>query len=448
MTEGNPLKLITAFFIPLFLANVFQQMYNIIDTIIVGKGINDQALAAVGASGSINFLIFGFVIGLANGIAILMAQAFGSKDYEYLCKIVAMSLLLCAVVSIVITAVSLLFSRGLMELMHTPVDIFEDALLYIRIILAGMVVSVMNNLCICLLRSLGDSKTPFVGVLIASATNIILDILFVMVFHMGVAGAAYATVLAQVLCILFCLYRIRKLDALKLKKSHFELDMYLMKRLFGLGMPVAFMNSITAIGCMTLQYFVNLLGTSYAAAYSACSKIVNFVQQPAVNIGFAVSTFAGQNMGAQKIKRIHTGVCQAFIMALLMDVVLGAVLIFFPELLASIMLSDPTIIALTSEYLPISGLMLWTVGGLFIFRSACQGMGYTVVPMLSGFLELFLRVGVAIAVKNALGFTGIAISETSAWAGAFIMLGIYYFYMIFRLMKGENKNQCISEITP
>lgn len=433
MTEGSSLKLIVTFFVPLLLGNLFQQFYNLMDTIIVGKGINDQALAAVGSTGSVNFLIFGFVIGLANGISILMAQAFGAKDYERLRRVVAMSVVLCLISSVVITAVSFLGISALMKALQTPEDIYADAVLYIRIIFAGIIVTVFNNLAVSLLRALGDGKTPLLSMVFASVINIVLDLYFILSLKWGVAGAAYATVLSQVVSTLICFYKISRLEILKFHKEDWRMNYHLFKQLFSIGLPVAFMNSVTAVGCMILQYFVNSLGTAYTAAYSASSKIVNIFGQPGTNLGFAMATFAGQNLGARRLDRIKDGMKKTLWISVLMNGILGLILILFPEQLASTMLSDPDIIVLSRKYIPISGIFLWILGFLFVYRSTLQGMGKTVVPMISGGVELGMRVICVIATVRIIGFSGIAVAEVMAWVGAELMLMLYYYHVIKKL---------------
>lgn len=430
MTEGKPLQLIVSFFIPLLLGNVFQQLYNIVDTIVVGKGINDQALAAVGSTGSIHFFIFGFVIGLTNGISILMAQAFGAKEYDRLCRVITMSVVLCFTVAIIMTVISFFGARWFLIRLKTPPEILDNALIYIRIIFIGIIVTVANNMCVSLLRALGDSRTPLIAIAGASLLNLVLDLILIMGFKTGVEGAAYATVFAQFCSVLFCISRLRKIDVLRFKKDHWILDYSLIGKLFKMGIPVAIMNSITAVGGMVLQYFVNILGASYTAAYSACMKLLVFFEQPGMNMGFTISTFAGQNLGAKKVERIGIGLRKCLMISTGINIVLGAFLILIPEKLASIMLSDPEIIAHSKEFLPIGGMCLWILGFLFIFRSASQGMGHTIIPMLSGILEFALRISVVLIVRKSLGFSGIAISEVSAWTGAAIMLIIYYFYVI------------------
>ncbi|MGN1097289.1 MAG: MATE family efflux transporter [Clostridia bacterium] len=435
MTKGTPWKLILAFFLPMLAGNCFQQLYSMVDSIIVGKGLGDKALAAVGSTGSLNFLILGFITGLTGGVAIPMAQAFGSRDDRRLRRVIAMSLVVCGAGTVLITALSLIFIKPLMVLLQTPADILGNALSYMRVILWGMAATVAYNYCAGLLRALGDSKSPFISLIISSIVNVALDIVFIFFLHSGVAGAAVATVISQAASVGFCLLRLAKIPQITMCKRDFEINFNLIGNLIGIGLPVAFMNSVTAIGCMMLQYFVNKLGSDYTAAYSACTRLINLFDQPCMTLGMAASTFVGQNLGAGEIGRIKTGVRSCVIISLAMNIPLGLIMMLFPDGLSSIMLSDPGIIALTRLSLPVNGACLWALGLLFVFRSSAQSMGHTVVPMSSGFVELGLRMLFVIILSGSLGFFGIALADVSAWIGAMLMLMLYYFHVVRKLEK-------------
>lgn len=430
MTSGTPWKLILTFFVPMLLGNCFQQLYSMVDSIVVGKGIGDGALAAVGATGSLNFLILGFIGGLTGGVAIPMAHAFGAKDYRRLRKIISMSVVLCAVGSVFLTAVSLAGLRPLLVLLKTPADIIDDSFKYMSVILGGMIVTVAYNYCAGLLRSLGDSKTPFAALIISSAANVVLDIAFIVFLKSGVEGAAVATVISQGISVMFCIARIMKIDAVTEEKLDFKINLSIIGNLFAIGLPVAFMNSVTAVGCMMLQYFVNKLGSDYTSAYSACSRLINLFDQPCMTLGMAAATFVGQNMGAGRIDRIRTGVRSCVVMSLLMNIPLGIILGVFPMQLSSVMLNEPEIMALTRQFLPMNGSCLWALGLLFVFRSSAQSMGHTLLPMCSGFLELGLRAVFVNLLSPKYGFAGIAVADVSAWLGAMLMLMVYYFYVV------------------
>ena len=430
MVTGNSLKLIVSFFLPLLWGNLFQQIYSIVDSIIVGKGISDKALAAVGATGTLNFLILGFVVGMTRGFGVLFAQSFGKDDIAMLQSHIKSAKRLCITISIIFTLICIVFLRSLLTFMSTPADIFDDAYNYFVIILAGIFITVMNNLAITILQSLGDSKTPLYAMIISSIVNIILDIILVMVLGSGVSGAAIATVFSQIVSYYYCLRQMKKLVILEFSSETIDTTPELLK----IGLPVAFMNSITASGAMILQYFVNLMGSSYVAAYSACMRFAGLFEQFGASVGLAIMTFVGQNMGAKKYHRIRKGVFEGILLSCVVNLPLAALQIFFPKALAGMLLSDPLIISYCAEFLPILGIALFPLGWLFIYRYAVQGIGNTFLPMLSGFLEVLLRFSFCMTLGK-LSFRGIAISEVSAWIGAFIMLMITYFVLMHELQK-------------
>lgn len=437
MTEGKPFPIIFAYFVPVLCSTLCQQLYSIVDTIVVGKGIDDMALAAVGATGSITFFIFGFIMGLGSGMAVLMAQAYGSGNYDRLRKTITMGVVSCGIVGLAIMVVSIAFMRPLLLLLNTSPTILEDALLYITMILAGIPLMLAYNCLSAILSALGDSRTPLIAVLISSAINIFLDVLFIMGFHMGVEGAALGTLIAQTCSGVFCFFKVRTITFIRLKKSDWSMDSSLIAEEFRVGIPVAFMNSVTAVGCLLLQYFVNLLGVNYTAAYSACSRIAEFMMQPCGAAGMTMSTYAGQNLGAGKIDRIKQGLRCSFGIAVTLAAITGCLLLFAPEQIASLMLSDRENIELSIGYLRICGAMMWSISFLFLTRNTCQGMGFTMIPMVSGFLELAARVIVVIWLTPYLGYTAIAIAEVSAWTSALLLNGSYLLVKLKQLYRKE-----------
>lgn len=431
MTSGNSFKQIVLFFIPLLWGNLFQQVYSLVDSIIVGKGISDKALAAVGASGTLNFLILGFAIGMTRGFGILFAQCFGREDHAMLRAYISAAQRLCIGISLVLSVVCILALRSMLKFMQTPADIIDDAYIYFVIILIGIVITVFNNLAITILQSLGDSKTPLSAMIISSLANIAMDIFLVMGLGIGVAGAAIATVLAQLFSFIYCFYKIKMIDIFD-KKNYSDAEINgknITFELVKIGIPVAFMNSITAAGGIILQYFVNLMGSGYVAAYSACMKFASLFEQFGMSAGLSMMTFVGQNMGAGKYDRIRKGVRQGLLLATILNIPLAIVQILFPEQLARIFLSDPEIISYCKDFLPILGISLFALGWLFVYRYSVQGLGNTFVPMLSGALEVIMRLTVCFTVGRA-SFRGIALSEVSAWIGAFIMLMITYYVIM------------------
>lgn len=391
MTKGNPAKLILAFAFPMLISTIFQQLYGMIDTAIVGRGVGVSALAAVGSTGSITFLVIGFVSGLAYGFGILFSQRFGAADYESLKQTFAQSILVGAALSVAITALSIAGANALLKWMNTPDDIFSDASLYLITIFAAIPISLFYNLLSTALRAVGDSKTPLVAMIISSFVNIALDFLFVYAFKWGVFGVAIATVIAQGISCLICLRGIVKCDALKLKRKHFRRDQPLAMQLLRLGLPVAFMNSITAIGVMLLQSVVNGFGSLYVAGYTAADKLIIFLEQPGNTLGLAVGVYAGQNLGANRMDRIRKGVNAAIIISLILNASIGLLMYVGRDALVMIFLPAQDAAAV----LPISGMLMKTMslfmcplGLLFIYRNTLQGMGDTRIPMISGIVEL------------------------------------------------------------
>ena len=351
MTQGNCMRLLVQFFLPILAGNLFQQLYSFADSMVVGKGIGDTALAAVGNTSSVHFLIIGFAIGLTGGLGICISQSFGSGNYEKLRKELAMSVWICLAIGIVITVVSLAFMRQLFTFLHTPEDLMTETLQYFGTILAGTTITIFNNFAMTLLRSVGNSRVPLVAMIISAIANVLMDLLFVFPLHMGVFGAALATVLAQVLSALYCCYYIGREKNLIPKKTDWKPQSVIIKRLTLKGLPVAVMNSVTAVGGMVLQTFVNNMGTSYVAAYAACTKILSLFEQPANTVGLALLTFVGQNYGAGKKERIRTGIREGVILTILINIPLALMLLCIPEFLTSFMLNDASIISYTRDFL-------------------------------------------------------------------------------------------------
>ncbi|SFW33832.1 MATE family efflux transporter [Ruminococcus flavefaciens] len=421
LTQGKVSSLILKFYFPMLLTNMLQQMYNIADTAIVGKGLGDNALAAVGNMSSLTFLIFGFSMGLANGFSVITAQSFGAKDYSKLRRSVASSAMLCFIIAAALTALSTAFLKPVLHLLRTDEAIMHDGLVYGYFIFGGLIATIAYNLCSCILRALGDSKTPFVAIIISTIVNIFLDTFCIFVLKTGVEGAAIATIFSQVVSAAICFRRIRKIDVLNITKEDFRGNGALYGELFSNGLPMALMNSITAVGCMVIQYFVNGLGVAYTTAYSACSKFINLFMQPACTAGFAMSAFTSQNYGARRFDRIREGLHVCLTIATIAYVVLGSVMVFLPTYLAKIMVSGAEPIAIAKTYLPICGIFLFAVDFLFIFRNGNQGFGKPMIPMISGIAEMALRIGVIALFIPVIGFRATAYAEASAWIGALLL---------------------------
>ena len=441
MTKGNPVKLILLFSIPLLIGNVFQQFYSMVDTIIVGRFVGVDALAAVGATGSMVFLVNGFATGLTSGFAVLVSQKFGAKDENGLRKAVASAVTLTVISVIVVTLVSLIGAKPLLKLMNTPENIMGDAYTYIKIIYGGVVATVAYNLIASILRALGDSKTPLYFLIVSSVLNVILDLVFIINFKMGVAGAAYATIISQGVSAILCLiYTYKKFIILRLKKEDFNVKRKYYHKHLKIGIPMALQFSITSIGIMTVQAALNVFGSIVIASYTAASKALQLVMQPAITFGVTMATYCGQNLGAKEYGRIKEGVKECTKISIITSIIAGAVLIFLGKYFVMMFISNPDaeILKYAQQVLDISAIFFIPLGLIFIYRNALQGIGDSFVPMMAGVYELVARAIVAFTLPKYLEFMGICLADPVAWLAAAIPLGITYFRRIRSLLKHGN----------
>ncbi len=430
MTTGNPVKLILLFSIPLLIGNIFQQFYSMVDTIIVGRFIGVDALAAVGSTGSMSFLINGFVVGLTSGFSVLVSQKFGAKDEEGLKKATSSALVLSLIATAIITIVSVLLAKPMLHLMNTPENIMVDAYSYIVIIYAGTIATVVYNIISGILRALGDSKTPLYFLIVASILNIILDIVFIVNFSMGVAGAAWATIISQGVSGILCIvYTYSKYNILRLKRNDFKVKKRVYIKHLKIGIPMALQFSITAIGIMIVQGALNVFGSTAIAAYTAASKVLQIVMQPAITFGVTMATYCGQNLGAKNYKRIKEGVKKCTEISVITSIIAGLILVFGGKFFVGLFIENPnaTILAYAQECLNYSAIFFIPLGLIFIYRNALQGMGESFVPMMAGAYELIARGLVAFILPKFLDYTGICLADPVAWLSASIPLGIYYF---------------------
>ena len=441
MTSGSPMKLIVGFAVPIFLGNLFQQLYSVVDAMVLGRAVGADALAAAGSTQALSFLVLGFITGLTHGYAILIAQRFGAGDYVGVRRTAANAGYLAAVSSLIITAASLLGARALLEVMHTPEDIFRDALLYIQVIFIGTAAAVAYNMFSGILRALGDSVSPLVILVVSSIVNVGLDVLFVVVFRWGVAGAAWATVLAQALSSAMCFAVLRRLELMRFQREDWRGDRDVIRALLRLGVPVGIMNSITAMGIMLLQSVVNGLGSVTVAAYTAGSKLMNLALQPGDILGIAVGTYVGQNLGAGRLDSIRAGVRQSALLSLAINIVMGLVLALFGRELTAVFVSgtEEAVIEAAYPYFVITGAGVWIVGLLFLYRFALQSLGDTFIPMVSGGVELGMRVGAVLVLDRCfdMGFYAVCWAEVAAWLGAGVLLAAGYYARMARLSRQE-----------
>ena len=425
-TQGKPSRAILRFFFPMLLTGMLQQFYSFADTAIVGRGLGDNALAAVGNMGSLCFLIIGFSMGLANGFSVLVAQRYGEKNFPELRRTLSAMIRLAVIITSGLTVLSITFLQPVLTILQTDESIIGDSLTYGYILFGGLSATIFYNMSAGILRSLGDSKTPLKAIIISSVLNIAMDSLFIFVLRTGVWGAAVATIISQVISGTVCLHKLRSIDFLRKQNGEQKPDGALYARLMKNGVPMALMNSITAVGCMVVQYFVNGLGVAYTSAYSACSKYINMFMQPAFTAGYAMSAYTGQNYGAKRFDRISEGFKVCLAIALTAYAVLGSAMVMFPEELASLLLSGEEQISYAVEFLPVCGVMLFSVDILFVFRNAVQGMGFPLVPMISGIAEMVLRIGTISLFIGQIGFRATAYAEVCAWVGALILNAVAY----------------------
>lgn len=425
MTEGKPIKLILAFCLPLVAGNIFQQLYNMVDSIVVGKFVGVNALAAVGATGSINFLVLGFALGLCSGFGIPISQSFGAQDEVGVRKFVINSIYLCLIATIVLTTLTMIFTPSLLTLMNTPADIYQDSYTYISIMFMGIVATIYYNMLSSILRALGDSKTPLLFLAIASILNVILDLVFVINFKMGVAGVAWATLVAQAVSAILCaVFMIKRFPILKFKKEEYRFDVTCCKRLLSIGVPMALQFSITAIGSVMIQTAVNGLGSARVAAVTAANKIQMMVTQPMDTLGITMATYCGQNLGAKKIDRIEKGLKVSFALSFGYCIIACIFMWGFGTFIAQLFIdaSETAIMADVSLFLRMNSILFFLLGALFIMRNSLQGLGYSALTMLAGVAELIGRAIVAFVFVGIFGYTAICFANQFAWLLADIIL--------------------------
>lgn len=439
MTQGEPRKLMITFAIPMLISSLFQQMYSMVDSAIVGHGVGIKALAAIGSTGSIGYFIIGFLMGMTGGFAILYAQCFGAKNQRGLCKAMAGSIRVGGTLMIVFMALSILFLPQLLALLSTPEDIWQDSYTYLLISFLFVPAMMAYDVLASFLRSVGDSKTPLWAMVVSTLTNLALDYLLIIVFPFGVFGAAMATGAAQVVAAVYCLVGVKKTGLLKFQKEDWAFNREIDGQLLKLGLPLAFQTSVTAIGAIVLQRLVNELGSLYTAAYTAASRVMYFAEMPGSCLGIAMATYSGQNMGANRVDRIKRGVKETLFLSAGINLALGVAMCFFCGPLTAIFANADELQAIlpySRQMMITQGAMKWVLGPLFIYRNALQGMGDTTTPMLSGVLELIMRILVAYLLVSSLKFLGLCIADVSAWVGAEIYLMIVYYRTMRKIDRG------------
>ena len=430
MTTGSPLKCILRFCIPLLIGNLFQQFYNLADSILVGRILGLNAFAGVGVTGALNFLIIGFALGVCSGLSIPIAQSFGAGKMDIVKKRAAQLVWLGLGISVLIQLVCFFWTDDLLRLMNTPEEIFDDAYHYIFLIFMGVGATMLYNLSSAVLRALGDSRTPLHFLVGAVMINVFLDILFMKHLHAGVEGAAWATILSQLASGLACvLYIVKKIPFMNIHHSDLRPDWKSMRLMLRIGVPMGAQFAITAIGSIIMQSAVNSLGATAVAAVSAAAKVHNIVAAPLESCGIAMATYCGQNLGAGKIDRIRLGVLKTTVVSMLYCV--AAFLFNYAAgqkvALLFVDASEIRVLRLAQQYLVAMSAFYPTLAVIFIFRNGLQGMGYSGEAMLAGVSELIARVLVAFILVGRIGFNGVCCANPAAWVFADVVLLLLYF---------------------
>lgn len=429
MTIGNPMKIILLFSIPVLLGNLFQQFYNMVDTVIVGQYLGEDALAAVGSTGCLMFLVLGFANGIAQGFGVMVSHAFGAKDFKLLKHYVALSLMLTAIVSVVLSVVTVMGSRQLLLWLNTPENILTLADNYIRVIFGGILCTMAYNVASGILRGIGDSKTPLYFLIFSSALNIALDIFLIVVVKLGTAGAAYATVISQGIAAVLCfIVMFRKHDILRTTREDYYWDNQGILRMLSIGIPMALNYSITAIGTMILQSAINVFGSSTVAAFTAASKVSNIATQSFPTLGTAMATYCGQNLGAGKYDRIYKGMRQAFYLCFVAAAFAALICCLGGPFMIGWFIKNPSAETMHAamQYLYAASAFMIPLGWIFVYRNGLQGLNRGFIPMLSGAVELICRYVVILVAAKPYGYLGVCFADPAAWLITGIMLLITY----------------------
>ena len=429
LTKGYPAKVIMMFAIPLIFGQIMQQFYNMADSKIVSTYVGTGALAAVGATAVVSNTLIGFMNGLTQGLSILVAHSFGAKDMKRMRQFVAGMMVITAGAAVLLTVIGVVFIGPVLELLNTPADILPDALAYVRIILAGVIFSALYNMSANILRAVGDSKTPLYCLLIAVVANIGLDLLFVCGFDWGIEGAAIATIISQATSGTMCAGIIlKKFHEILPTKEDWKPEPGQYGSLFSTGISMALMGCIVNIGTITLQGAINSLGTDYVAAHTAGRRVFDVLVVALFTVGMAMTTYTSQNMGAGDAKRVSRGVRHAIFivwgMAAMVQVIWFA---FGEQIIIWLTHTDNVVIMDAAQmYMDISGWFLYILGPLFILRCTLQGMGRKIIPLVSSFVEMMIKVLSASFLVPVFGYVGVAFTEPISWVIMIIPLIVAY----------------------
>lgn len=449
LTEGNPLKLVVLFCIPLLIGNIFQQLYNIADLVIVGRTLGVEAFAAVGATAPLFFLIMFVIVGLTNGFAVVTGQRYGAKDYEGVRKSTAVSLILSGIITLICTILFSLFMHPILKWMNIPQNIYQDAYCYIEIIVIGLITTTLYNLLSSIIRALGDSKTPLYFLIVASILNIILALIAIKIFNLGVGGSAIAVILSQGFSVILCIYFIKlKFPILHLKKNDWNIIKTKefikdAKEHLRIGIPMGIQFSIIGIGIIIIQSVCNTFGSNVIAAITAALRIEQIATLPMTSFGVALAAYVAQNYGARKFKRIRQGVLNTSIINIILSIIMAFLMRYSGCDIIEAFIGSATkeIIDIAHQYLLISTVFYFFLGQIFIFRNALQGMGETMYPLFSCIAELVMRSFAAVYLAIHFGYIGIFYSGPIAWISAALILSLGYFLNLKNfILKAKEKS--------
>ena len=438
MTEGSPARLILFFTLPLIAGNIMQQLYAFIDTLLVGRFLGLEALAAVGCTGSLMFLLLGFVIGLTSGLAIYTGQRYGAKDATGVRESAAACIALSFVIAVFLSIVGFFACRPLLELMHTPEELLDNATAFFSIICGGAVFATSTLMAANILRSLGDSKMPTFILGCGIAINIVLELLFLLVFGWGVPGAALATVVSWAIATgVFLLYIARRVPELHVRREDWRLSWSFLRAHLAIGLPMGFQATIIAFGAVILQVALNGLGAASVAAYAAAQKVDTIAMMPMMSFGAAMAAYTAQNYGAGKFSRIRVGVQKCCLMSVGFSLLAGALVIAAGPCFMALFVGPEEVeaIRLGQTYFLVNGLTYWILSMLFIFRYTLQGLGQSIVPTIAGVMELVMRATAGLFLVEAMGFLGACLGNPMAWLGSCVPLAIAYVMTVQRLPK-------------
>lgn len=447
LTKGAPLKLILLFSIPLLIGNIFQQLYNLADIVIVGRTLGVEALASVGAVAPLFFLIMFAVVGMNNGFAVITGQRFGACDEDGVRRSVVISTILSTIFTAIFSFTFFIFMKQILFLMNVPPEIFHDAYWYIQICVLGLITVNFYNLIASIVRALGDSKTPLYFLILASILNIFLALLFILKFHMGVPGSAVAVVLSQGFSVILCILYVKKRFAiLHLKKSDWTFkkenrkqDFEFIMEHLKVGFPMAMQFSVLGLGILIIQSVCNTFGSDVIAAFTAALRIEQIATMPMISFGVAISVFVAQNFGAKNINRVRYGVIKTSIINLLLSLFMAFVMRYWGSDIVGIFIGaeKTSVIKIAHDYLWISTIFYFFLGQIFIFRNALQGMGKPLIPLTSSFAELIIRSFAAVYLAVQFGYYGIFYAGPIAWITASIIVSVGYFINIKKIIFNQ-----------